>query len=86
MKMTSAIRALGIASIMSFAFAGAALADAQSMMAGYAACNSAYAQCQQGYDMTLASTPQEGAAKVQANMMHANECVKQYQACWAAVK
>ena len=85
--MTNAIRALGIASIMSLAMSGTALAGDPKMMAeAWVACNSSYAQCLQGSDMAIASTPQEGAEKVKMNMMHANECAAQLRACYSAVQ
>jgi hypothetical protein len=88
MIMTNAIRALGIASLMSMLAAGAASAGDPKMMAeAYTACNSSYMQCvQHGSDMTMAATPQAGAEKIKMNMMHANECAAALRACYGGVK
>jgi hypothetical protein len=64
-----------------------AQADAKMMMEAMAACNASYAQCvKDGTDLTLASTPSEGAEKIKMNMENGKSCGEAARACYAAAK
>lgn len=85
--MTRILALASAALIAASATATVARADMASMMSGYAACNTQYNQCvTSGTDMTIASTPAEGLAKIQANSANGVSCGQALQACYASVK
>jgi hypothetical protein len=84
--MKNLFKGIAAASLMTLGTAGFAQADMMSMMQGMAACNTAYGQCMASADMMLASSPQEGVAKMQSNMSHAMSCGEQLRACYASAK
>jgi len=84
--MKNLIRGLGVASLLALGTAGVANADPMSMATSWVACNTGYAQCLAAADMTLAMSPAEGMAKLQANTAHAQACAAQAQACYSAVQ
>jgi len=83
-------RILSTIAAAAFAFGAAATvaqADMKTMMDGYAACNASYAQCLKGAsDMTMASTPAEGMAKMEMNMKNNMACGEQLRACFSSVQ
>ncbi len=85
--MTRILATIAAASFAMGATVSLAQADAKMMMEGYSACNSAYAQCvKDGTDVTLATTPTEGAEKIKMNMMKGQECGAAHRACYSSVK
>ena len=85
--MTRILALASAALLTATAASTVAHADAASMMQGYAACNTQYQQCVAGAtDMTMASTPQEGLAKMQSNMANGMACGQALQACYMSVR
>jgi len=81
MLATVSAALLGVA-----AAASVANADPMTMMQGFTACNTGYAQCVAAADMSIAPTPAAGLEKIKMNMMHGGECGKALQACYATVR
>lgn len=85
--MTRILSILAAATMTVGAAVSVAQADAMTMMQGYAACNKSYGQClRDGTDTALATTPAEGAAKLQSNMQNSMACGEALRACYASVK
>ena len=84
MKIATGLALAGFLSMGLFATANAQ--DPMSSMQCSASCNTGYAQCLQGMDPTMASTPTEGMSKMQMNADMATSCGQQAmacnQACW----
>ena len=79
-QMNKMIKGLGVAALVSFGAAGAALADGHTAMDRAMQCNAEYNACLASMDTMLASTPEEGVMKLQSNADIAAQC---NQAAWA---
>ncbi|MCU0789859.1 MAG: hypothetical protein MUE79_02205 [Nitratireductor sp.] len=85
--MTRILSTFAAAAMAMGAATSFAQADPMTMMQGWAACNETYAQClRDGTDATIAATPAEGMAKMQANMSNGAACNQALMACYASAR
>ncbi|MEM7461826.1 MAG: hypothetical protein AAF362_04020 [Pseudomonadota bacterium] len=85
--MKKFVAALGVAGLVTAG--GISVASAQNpvmnAMQCTAACNSSYGQCLSGgTDVMIASSPQEGVAKLQSNTQNTISCNQMVSQCYAS--
>ncbi|MGI9402473.1 MAG: hypothetical protein ACR2O0_14555 [Rhizobiaceae bacterium] len=85
--MKKFVAALGVAGLVTAG--GISVASAQNAamnaMQCTSACNSSYGQCLTGgTDAMIATSPEEGMSKMQANTQNTMSCNQMVRQCWAS--